>query len=175
MDTGDEKNESKYPKDQPPRCFTTDSTEFTEQSANTIADDIAREFTLNSEQSRAYRLVADALVGEVTGIPLDQLRMYVGGEAGSGKTRTIYAIQALFARLRKANWLCTAAFMGSAAEAIGGRTLHSWTGIRRDTQATTTSRARFLSDARFWIVDEVSMMGEFFLVFVCHSLPHLRY
>ena len=57
--------------------------------------------------------------------PHQQLVMHVPGKAGVGKSRVIKAIQALIASYSKDHWLLVGCFTGTAANKVGGRTLHS--------------------------------------------------
>jgi hypothetical protein len=52
------------------------------------------------------------------------LRLLIQGKAGTGKTKLIQTVQALYVALGKARALRTAAFTHVAASAIGGTTLH---------------------------------------------------
>ena len=54
--------------------------------------DIIQEYTLNTEQARAFRIVAEHS-------PLEKpeaLRMYLGGPGGTGKSRVISALKEFF-------------------------------------------------------------------------------
>jgi len=74
---------------------------------------------------------SDETTSENRSVHVHQLRMYMGGSAGSGKTHVIRAIQDLFRVYGKLNWLRVAASTGAAAKHIGGRTLHSLLDIPR--------------------------------------------
>ncbi|TDL18178.1 hypothetical protein BD410DRAFT_728772, partial [Rickenella mellea] len=79
------------------------------------------EFTLNAEQARAFRIVAE----HSTGRRLSPLRMYLGGAGGTGKSRVINALKEFFARSRQERRLRLTSFTGVAARNISGMTLHS--------------------------------------------------
>lgn len=101
-------------------------------------------------------------------LPVEQLRMYVGGPGGTGKSRIIDAVKHLFKIRSKSAWLQCAAPTGTAAKAITGRTFFSMLGInpkakaqpeRRKTQRSTREDAAAdLKQLKFIIFDEVSMI-----------------
>ncbi|KAH8084927.1 hypothetical protein BXZ70DRAFT_875348, partial [Cristinia sonorae] len=53
-----------------------------------MIEEIVDHFSLNTEQERAFKIVANHVV-EDSG---DQLRMYIGGMAGTGKSQVIKAL-----------------------------------------------------------------------------------
>jgi PIF1-like helicase len=124
---------------------------------------IADAFTLNVEQRRAYYLITDHTLHR-QGLP-DQLLMGVFGEAGTGKTQVIKAVQAWFTRLNRSNELLLTATTGTAAINIDGRTVHNATGIAIEMgDVTRTSRVtekmQNLWEGRtYMIIDEVSMLS----------------
>lgn len=82
---------------------------------------ITKEFTLNEEQERAFRIIANHAI-ENSG---EQLKMYLGGMAGTGKSQVIKALIHLFkSREEGYRFLCLAP-TGAAAALIGGSTYHS--------------------------------------------------
>jgi len=101
---------------------------------------------------------------------IDQLSMFVGGSAGTGKSFLINAIRALFALYGKSSWLQVAASTGTAPKGIGGRTIQSLLRIKvrnskgdyqeseLDDKDKDSKVARGTADMRFLIIDEVSMI-----------------
>ena len=98
-----------------------------------------------------------------------QLIMYVGGEGGTGKSRIINCVTALFEEIDP-DGLHKMAFTGTAAYNIGGRTIHS--SIRK-TKGSRRKKIEKESDLRhkesnrsFWktktcaIVDEITFAPE---------------
>ena len=121
---------------------------------------IVDRFTLNAEQERAFRIVADHSLGKsAVG---QQLLMGLFGEAGTGKSRVVDAVRAWFATLDRSKELIVTATTGTAAFNINGSTLHSALGIpvERCDIAHKMSRKKKSewADRRYLIVDEVSMM-----------------
>ena len=47
--------------------------------------DVSAQFELNTEQERAYRIIANHAVAE----DADQLKMYIGGMGGTGKSQVL--------------------------------------------------------------------------------------
>src|SRR6185437_9842209 len=102
---------------------------------------------------------------------IDQLSMFVGGSAGTGKSFLINDIRALFALYGKSSWLQVAASTGTAAKGVGGRTIQSLLRIKvrkskgdfqeseLDDKDKDGKVARGTADMRFLIIDEVSMIG----------------
>ncbi|OSC97382.1 hypothetical protein PYCCODRAFT_1338477, partial [Trametes coccinea BRFM310] len=76
---------------------------------------------LNTEQARAFRLVAEHSLKEKP----DPLRMFLGGVGGTGKSRVIKALTSFFAARNQSRRLRLAAYTGVAARNIGGTTLHT--------------------------------------------------
>ena len=84
---------------------------------------IVTKFTLNNAQERAFRIIAHHTLGRSKVGP--QLRMGVFGEAGTGKSRLIAAIQEWFALHNQQDELPVTGTTGTAAFNIKGLTLHS--------------------------------------------------
>ncbi|KAF9478296.1 hypothetical protein BDN70DRAFT_809014, partial [Pholiota conissans] len=84
-------------------------------------DDFVRNHSLNTEQARAFRIVVD----HSNSAEPEQLRMYIAGCSGTGKSRVISSLKSYFEDRDQGRRLRLAAFTGSAAKNIGGVTLHS--------------------------------------------------
>ncbi|KAA1479975.1 hypothetical protein DENSPDRAFT_862094 [Dentipellis sp. KUC8613] len=79
-----------------------------------LIDSFVKDFTLNEEQERAFRIIANHSVSRVK----DQLQMYIGGMGGTGKSQVIKALTAFFeARGKKFAFLIMAP-TGTAAALI---------------------------------------------------------
>jgi hypothetical protein len=129
----------------------------------TIAD-ISRGFTLNEKQHYAFKHIGAAVlmrwqnVEDMTylsnnfseALESDQLRMFLGGEGGTGKSRVLDAVQSLCASWKRRGCLIKTALTGKAATVIGGRTLASL--------MIQLKRKRNASSAICIVIDEVSMM-----------------
>lgn len=123
---------------------------------------------LFEEQRRAFDIVNDQVRRCMRGMDPEPLLMVVSGEGGVGKSKVIQTITSLFESLNVKHWLRKAAYTGVAASLIEGQTLHTLTSMPRsgraaDQSAETIARlARTLGEAKFLIVDEVSMVASSF-------------
>ncbi|VDB99246.1 unnamed protein product [Peniophora sp. CBMAI 1063] len=84
-------------------------------------DDTVKKFMLNTEQERAFRLVANHSLLKVK----EPLAMHLGGMGGTGKSRVINALIAFFVLVGKSHIFLIVAPTGTAASLIGGQTYHS--------------------------------------------------
>lgn len=123
---------------------------------------------LNEEQGRAHDIVVDHVVRTMTGRPPQQLFMLLLGPGGTGKTVVIKAINETIRNLRLEDWLVKTATTGVAASHFGGKTLHSWAGIKVAAKATEDlianasaavqkRRTANIGRSQYLIVDECSM------------------
>jgi hypothetical protein len=137
------------------------------------ASEIASKLSLNKQQRLAFFIVADTLEQELahetdTTTRVDQLRMFMSGVGGTGKSYVIKAIQMWCLSHDKQHWLQTSAPTGTAASDIGGSTLHSLLGIKprrgpdEDAEISTATRGRVADSMRgkkLLIIDEASMVN----------------
>ena len=80
---------------------------------NTVSD-----FSLNTEQERAFRIIANHASTKKP----DQLKMYLGGMAGTGKSQVIKALISFFQRRNESHRISVMAPTGTAAALVGGST-----------------------------------------------------
>jgi hypothetical protein len=156
---------------------------------------LAMSFTLNQRQSIAFRLICRQLdrvrrdEREVS-----QLCQFIGGEGGTGKSRVIETLAALFASKGMSHRLLVTATSGTAAARINGITIHSACNFSKDTTSraggyksvdgirlSSTSDLYINGQTRMdwqekWllIIDEVSMLGARTLYAVNEQLCKLR-
>lgn len=98
----------------------------------------------------------------------EQLRMFLTGEGGTGKSRVIDAVEAFCKSWHRPNSLAKTAMTGKAAVGIAGRTLHSWLGMHNlesDVTYEAGSAAYrgipgYTPELTTLIIDEVSMMSK---------------
>ena len=151
------------------------STSFSE-----VGRQVAQLLTLNHRQTIALRLLChhlDRLHRGESDIP--QLCQFVGGEGGTGKSRVIEAVIAVFARKAMLHRLLVTATSGTAAARINGITIHAACNVSVDTSRpapssapahnhnpSSSTRLRVDGQSRMdWqekdvmIVDETSMLG----------------
>jgi len=143
-----------------PRVFITGDAEL--QAA---IQSVRQKYTLNSEQGRVLRIIAEHSMGVQRLGP--QLLMGIFGEGGTGKSTVVEAIKYWFHMTNQSERLLITATTGAAAAKVRGNTLHSAAGIAMDTSdSEKKARSRNPSDkevskwseTEYIIIDEVSMM-----------------
>src|ERR1700692_1029594 len=129
-----------------------------------IIDNTVSDFLLNTEQERAFCIIANHASTEKP----EQLIMYIGGMAGTGKSQVIKALTAFFERRNESHCIVITAPTGTAAALVGGSTYHSILGIN-DKSTSTISMAKVrtrLDGVNYMFLDEVSMLS-------CHDLYNI--
>jgi hypothetical protein len=128
------------------------------------------EFSLNEEQKRAFHIIANHASESCP----DQLKMYLGGMGGTGKTRVIKALITMFELRQENHRFIVLAPTGTAAALLNGSTYHSILGIRstRDSDGEESLRSENsiikevqerLEGVDYIFIDEISMIA-------CHEL-----
>ena len=134
---------------------------FISNEWQTVIEDIISRFGLNREQARAFRIVAN----HVCDTDFEQLKMYIGGMAGTGKSQVLRALSEFFTRRKELHRLLILAPTGSAAALLGGSTYHSVLGINSDSDRSSNTSTRLsqiktrLMGVRYIFLDEVSMLS----------------
>ncbi|KAF9471129.1 hypothetical protein BDN70DRAFT_820442, partial [Pholiota conissans] len=139
------------------------------KEANMIRDDIIKEFHLNKDQTRAFKIIAN----HAACVKPPQLKMYLGGMGGTGKSQVIRALIEMFHRKKESHRFIVLAPTGTAAALLNGSTYHSALGIRindskeggiHGNKADTIYELKSkLSGVDYIFIDEVSMIA-------CHEL-----
>ncbi|PPQ97805.1 hypothetical protein CVT26_012849 [Gymnopilus dilepis] len=132
--------------------------------AQQITDKIAQEAQLNKEQDRAFRIVAN----HAASLAPEQLKMYIGGMAGTGKSRVVHALKKYFEDRGESGRYVIVAPTGTAAAQLNGFTYHSLLGINeqgsgdngRGSAAALRESQERLNGVDYLIFDEVSMVAE---------------
>ena len=145
--------------------------DFVSRSPNNICDkpyDTIAHFALNEDQQRAFLIVANHVLSASS----EQLMMYLGGMAGTGKSRVLNATQAFFGSRNETHRILVLAPTGSTAALVRGWTYHSALGIgtgvdsidgpRNDVAALRRLRTQ-LEGVTHIFIDEISMIS-------CHEL-----
>ena len=83
-------------------------------------------FSLNKEQKRAFHIIAN----HASEACPDQLKMYLGGMGGTGKTQVIKALMSMFDQRHENHRFIVLAPTGTAAALLNGSTYHSILGVR---------------------------------------------
>jgi len=134
---------------------------------------ISRAFTLNKKQHCALKKIGIALLTRwkhsegleylasdvENALRADQLRLFLGVEGGTGKSRIIDAVQTLCISWRRSTALVKTALTGKAATLISGRTLESFL-----LQLKGGKSVGATMDIDALIIDEISMMKRVQLV-----------
>jgi ATP-dependent DNA helicase PIF1 len=131
-------------------------------SINEELEHIIDEFGIrdNPEQERAVRIVGEhfILCSE------EQLLMYLGGRAGTGKSYVIKVIIKLFKHCGYSDKLLVSAPTGCAAIFIEGYTIHALTFLpKSDYPLNHTELQNIWKTVKYLIIDKVSMIGALFL------------
>jgi hypothetical protein len=132
-----------------------------ELDMKTVIDATVEEWSLNTDQERAFRIIANHAC-----LPApEQLLMHLGGMAGMGKSRVFNALKAFFEKCKEHYRLVMLAPTGSAAALIGGLTYHSFFGLRSGWSSTSETQAGIpklterMIGVAYMLLDEVSMVG----------------
>ncbi|KAK0215543.1 P-loop containing nucleoside triphosphate hydrolase protein, partial [Armillaria fumosa] len=131
-----------------------------DQSDEAIITGVNDLFSLNAEQERAFRIVA-----QHTGNPCaEQLKMYVGGMGGTGKSRVLNALIEYFKQQGESRRLIVVAPTGTAASIVQGSTYHYMFGINEINKDTMSRKAMAevkerLHGVDYVFLDEVSMLS----------------
>ena len=133
-----------------------------EQSTQDIIDITVNEFKLNTEQERAFRIIAN----HASSRSKQQLKMYLGGMGGTGKSQVIKALKRFFEKRNEAHRMIILAPTGTAAAIVGGFTYHSILGINERMSGKPSEYEKIRENLRgveYIFIDEVSMIS-------CHDL-----
>ena len=125
-----------------------------------LVADISRMFSLRPEQDRAFKIIATHALKPQE----NQLKMYLGGMAGTGKSQVIKALKCFFLHKNEAHRLEITAPTGSAAALIDGSTYHSLLGFQehddgKSSPATLSKVKTRLRHCEYFLLDEVSMLS----------------
>src|ERR1700733_2610171 len=112
------------------------------ETAQKLIEDVVEKFELTSDQERAFRIIANHAVTPAS----EQLIMYVGGMAGTGKSQVIKALMEFFKSRNESHRFVVLAPTGTAAALLHGSTYHSILGVPIDGQTAlrneTTNNAQ---------------------------------
>ncbi|KDQ56940.1 hypothetical protein JAAARDRAFT_131340 [Jaapia argillacea MUCL 33604] len=138
--------------------FLTKSYKASNKNDQYIIDSIVTEFSLNGEQERAFRIVANHAIEKNN----EQLNMHLGGMGSTGKSQVIKALLHFFTTCEEKYKFVVLAPTGSAAAIIDGSTYHSMLGIRQGskvTQYTINDLKERLEGVKYIFIDEISMLS----------------
>jgi len=132
---------------------------FVSKEWQATIEDIYILFGLNQEQGCAFCIV----VNHACDPDSEQLKMYIGGMAGTGKSQVLRALSEFFSQRKELYRLLILAPMGSAAALLGGSTYHSVLGINSDGDHLSNTLLSQLKSkllgVQYIFLDEVSMLS----------------
>ena len=143
-----------------PSTYLSKDFEPTEKRWGDVMDDIIRNYTLNEEQEKAFRIVAN----HACEIAPEQLLMHLGGMAGTGKSTVIRALTAFFTARKEPYRFVLMGPTGTSAALIGGSTYHSFLGLNtgsssRASVSTMEDVKERLTGVGYLLIDEQSMLN----------------
>lgn len=123
-------------------------------------ENVMNTWGLNSEQRRAFSLVAEKSLNRSS----DPLKMYIAGPAGTGKSQVINALRDFFQQRNQQRRFRVCCYMGIAARNVGGMTLHAALSLndRKKKGSKRRSDTELMSrwdGVDFLFIDEVSMIS----------------
>lgn len=144
-----------------------------DQHVHNVVDNrqsILQRFTLNAEQTRAFSMIADHSCSNNP----EQLRMFLGGPGGTGKSQVINALRTFFQEKDENRRFRLASFTGVAAHNIKGTTLHAALGLNQQRKGksgkVTQELIAMWRGVNYLFIDEVSMIGCKFLFKIHQAL-----
>lgn len=138
-------------------------------------EQLVEEFTLNKEQARAFRIVAEHSMKNKP----SPLRMYLGGSGGTGKSRVINALKDFFNRRNQNRRFRLSSYTGVAAQNISGMTLHAALCLNQRTKKGLSGKTRrdliaMWEGVDYLFIDEVSMIGCRLLLRISEALSDAK-
>lgn len=125
-------------------------------------------FTLNKEQERVFHIIANHAVEP----NLNQLKMYLGGIAGIGKSQVIKALMKFFADRKESHRFIYVAPTETAASLIPDSTYHSILKINmfnRD-ESNMQSVQNRLKQIDYLFLDGISMVNQYDFYNICSKM-----
>ena len=124
---------------------------------------------MNTEQERAFRIIAN----HASQPSHEQLKMYLGGMAGTGKSQVIKSVAHFFSERNESYRFQCIAPTGAAASLIQGSTYHSMLGLgqyKGDTIHNTAQVYQRLKRVEYIFLDEVSMVDCRYMYKICAQM-----
>lgn len=137
-----------------------------------LIDQVANKWTLDENQRHAFNLITTHSCERSP----RQMKLFLSGSAGSGKSRVIRALQDFFSMKGESRRLRLTAYTGIAASNINGVTLHSALNLTLCTKNTRRSSKTLQELRQIWagvhylIIDEISMISCEFLLRISDAL-----
>ncbi|PPQ73348.1 hypothetical protein CVT24_012186 [Panaeolus cyanescens] len=144
-----------------PASYLSSSYTPVEGDPSKLMDDVVHKFTLNEEQNRAFRIIANHAAAPYS----EQLLMHLGGMGGTGKSCVIHSLVHFFHERREPYRFVLLGPTGTSAALIGGSTYHSFLGLGRSCRSKS-SKLQSLEELRerlrgvdYILLDEMSMVS----------------
>ena len=131
---------------------------------NSSMDAICKKYSLNDEQERAFRIIANHVVRPNS----ESLKMYIGGMGGTGKSQVLKAVSNFFESRNEAHRFIIVAPTGTAAALLSGSTYHSILGINEMSSEAQTTKSLMQVRTRILGVDYIFLDGISMLS--CHDM-----
>jgi len=136
------------------------SRSFSSKEWEQTTNDVSKQFHLNEEQDRAFRIVANHACSPDS----DQLKMNITGMAGTGKSQVLKALVRFLKLRNESHRFIIVAPTGSAAALLQGSTYHSVFGINsaegKHISAIQLAQVKErLQGVHYVFLDEVSMLS----------------
>ncbi|KAF5366432.1 hypothetical protein D9758_009766 [Tetrapyrgos nigripes] len=162
----DQNSNNKFRNPFPEQVEILDKTVFEQRTrqghTQNLIDQIANEFQFqdNAEQERAFRIIANHAVSPCP----EQLKMYIGGMGGTGKSTVLRALRKFFAERKESHRMLVVAPTGNAAALLAGSTYHYMFGINSKSEGENHSTSipqicSRLEGVNYIFLDEVSMLS----------------
>lgn len=138
--------------------------------------EVSSRFTLNKMQHIAFCIAGKALLEAFSrslrdSAPGKPLRMYIGGEGGTGKSRIVAALRYLAKHWGRPNAVQTVAPTGIAAVLIEGETAHSLLQLMTSRPLKPTmEQLEYFSTVHMLVWDEISMCSKKLVAKAFHNL-----
>ena len=131
---------------------------FSSKEWRQTTEDVSKQFKLNKEQDRAFRIVAN----HACSTDSEQLKMNIAGMAGTGKSQVQKALVEFFKLQKESHRFIIVAPTGSAAALLQGSTYHSIFGISSDSKHISGIQLAQVKErlgVHYVFLDEVSMLS----------------
>ena len=141
-----------------------------------LVNHIIQKRTLYDDQERAFRLIGNHIRDGG-----DQLLLYIGGMAGSGKSQVLHALMDLFAARKERHRIRVCAPTGAAAVLVDGQTYHYLLGFKDrgmdDISAKSAYNRKVADNLRgvdYIFLDEISMTSCVDLDKICEAIKKIK-
>jgi hypothetical protein len=160
---------------EPHMCHIPPSTQIIDPQPMLAIEQLVQKFTLNREQARAFRIVAEHSTKEKP----SPLRMFIGGPGGTGKSRVITALKEFFDQQNQCRRFRLSSYTGVAAKNISGMTLHAALSLNQRKKKGISGKSRrdliaMWEGVDYLFVDEVSMIGCKLLLKISEALSDAK-